>query len=180
MNVLTAYLKKNEQKASLASKGLRVSVSHKINVTQITGSRDHDQLNNLDYERSGHTGFASEASLNDVAGALGELREQIEGITGGGGVTGVKGEAEETYRKGQVNITKANVGLGNVDNTADADKPVSTVQKAALEELAKRISDLPPWGNMVFYTDASGAPRYKVYKQTAETAQGAASPDEND
>lgn len=40
--------------------------------------------------------------------------------------------------------------------------------------------NLQPWGNMVFYTDASGAPRYKVYKQTAETAQGAASPDEND
>lgn len=65
MNVLTAYLKKNEQKASLDSKGLSVSVQDKINVTQII-SRDHDQLNNLDYEHSGHTGFASEARLNAV------------------------------------------------------------------------------------------------------------------
>lgn len=65
MNVLTAYLKKNEQKASLDSKGLSVSVRDKINVTQII-SRDHDQLNNLDYEHSGHTGFASEARLNAV------------------------------------------------------------------------------------------------------------------
>lgn len=64
MNVLTAYLKKNEQKASLDSKGLSVSVSDKINVTQITGNSDHDKLNNLDYEHSGHTGFASEARLN--------------------------------------------------------------------------------------------------------------------
>lgn len=66
MNVLTAYLKKNEQKASLDSKGLSVAVSDKINVTQITGNSDHDQLNNLDYEHSGHTGFASEARLNAV------------------------------------------------------------------------------------------------------------------
>ena len=64
MNVLTAYLKKNEQKASLDSKGLRVSVSDKINVTQITGNSDHDKLYNLDYEHSGHIGFASEARLN--------------------------------------------------------------------------------------------------------------------
>lgn len=66
MNVLTAYLKKNEQKASLDSKGLSVSVSDKINVTQITGNSDHDKLNNLDYEHSGHIGFASEARLNAV------------------------------------------------------------------------------------------------------------------
>lgn len=138
------------------------SLGERINVVDV---KNHNELGNLDFEHSGHTGFASEARLNDVAGALGELREQIEDITGGGVVTGVKGEAEETYRKGQVNITKANVGLGNVDNTADADKPVSTAQKAALEELAKRISDLPPWGNIVFYTAADGTPWYSVYAE---------------
>lgn len=149
---------------------------------QITQLDENNELKVIHPETSAENVIVNIDGItaDDVAGALGELREQIEGITGGGVVTGVKGDAEETYRKGQVNITKANVGLGNVDNTADADKPVSTAQKAALEELAKRISDLPPWGNMVFYTDASGAPRYKVYKQTAETAQGAASPDEND
>ena len=29
-------------------------------------------------------------------------------------------------------VTKAQVGLGNVDNTSDANKPVSTAQQAAL------------------------------------------------
>ena len=33
-------------------------------------------------------------------------------------VTGVKGDAESTYRIGNVNITKGNIGLGNVENTA--------------------------------------------------------------
>ena len=40
-------------------------------------------------------------------------------------VTGVKGNSESSYRTGNVNITKANIGLGNVDNTADANKSVA-------------------------------------------------------
>lgn len=34
-----------------------------------------------------------------------------------GSVTGVKGNSESSYRTGQVNITAANIGLGNVENT---------------------------------------------------------------
>lgn len=71
-------------------------------------------------------------TATDVKSALLELKQLISDITGGGVVTGVKGEAEEEYRQGNVSITKANVGLGNVDNTADADKPVSTAQQSAL------------------------------------------------
>ncbi len=40
------------------------------------------------------------------------------------GVYSVKGNAETSYRTGDVNITPANIGLGNVDNTADKDKTV--------------------------------------------------------
>ena len=58
--------------------------------------------------------------------------EEIAELAATGGVTGVKGSAETDYRKGNVEITKANIGLGNVDNTADADKPISTAQQAAL------------------------------------------------
>ena len=42
----------------------------------------------------------------------------IKDIADNGGVTGVKGDAETTYRKGNVSISKANVGLGNVTNDA--------------------------------------------------------------
>lgn len=41
-------------------------------------------------------------------------------------VTGVKGDGEAEYRIGNVNLTKANIGLGNVDNTADASKDVNS------------------------------------------------------
>lgn len=48
-------------------------------------------------------------------------------------VSGVKGDSETSYRTGNVNITKANIGLGNVNNTSDADKPISTATKNALD-----------------------------------------------
>ena len=47
-------------------------------------------------------------------------------------VTGVKGNAENDYRTGEINISPANIGLGNVDNTSDADKPISTATQTAL------------------------------------------------
>lgn len=82
-------------------------------------------------------------------------------------VTGAKGDAETNYRTGDVNITKANIGLGNVDNTADIDKPVSTAvaQAIALVE-AKQLYKTNTQGSFAtkaellsattFY-DASGA-----------------------
>ena len=45
-------------------------------------------------------------------------------------VTGVKGSAESIYRTGNVEITAENVGLGNVDNTADAAKSVNYAESA--------------------------------------------------
>lgn len=57
------------------------------------------------------------------------ITEQIENA---GKVTGVKGNAESIYRTGNVNISPADIGLGDVDNTSDADKPVSTATQAAL------------------------------------------------
>ena len=48
-------------------------------------------------------------------------------------VTGVKGAAESDYHQGNVNITPANIGLGNVNDTADMDKPVSTAQQGAID-----------------------------------------------
>lgn len=54
-------------------------------------------------------------------------------ILAGSPVTGVKGNSESSYRRGNVNITKSNIGLGNVDNTSDANKPISSAQQAALD-----------------------------------------------
>ena len=49
------------------------------------------------------------------------------------GVTGVKGDSESNYRSGNVNITKSNIGLGNVGNF----KAVSTVDSQGLTDTEK-------------------------------------------
>lgn len=85
---------------------------------------------------------ASQLNATDVKGAIDELKENLDAVTGGGTVTGVKGEAEETYRTGQVTLTKANLGLGNVDDTSDMDKPVSTAQQAAIEDAIGGLSSI--------------------------------------
>lgn len=51
-------------------------------------------------------------------------------ILAGTPVTGVKGSAESAYRRGNVEITAENVGLGNVDNTADSAKSVKYAASA--------------------------------------------------
>lgn len=45
-------------------------------------------------------------------------------------VAGVKGNAESAYRTGNVNITPENIGLGNVNNTADNEKEVKYAENA--------------------------------------------------
>ena len=70
---------------------------------------------------------AGKLTATNVEDALAEVAE----LAKNGGVTGVKGNAETEYRKGNVNITKANIGLGNVDNTADANKSVASAIKAS-------------------------------------------------
>lgn len=57
-------------------------------------------------------------------------------------VSWVKWDAESSYREWLVNITKANIGLWNVDNTSDANKPVSTAMQTALD-LKQDISSMP-------------------------------------
>ena len=54
-------------------------------------------------------------------------KSKLDGIQAGAQkntVTGVKGGSETAYRTGNVSISKANIGLGNVDNTADSSKVV--------------------------------------------------------
>lgn len=51
------------------------------------------------------------------------------------GVTGVKGGAETSYRQGNVNITKANIGLGNVPNVSTNNQTPTYTEAETLTEL---------------------------------------------
>ena len=62
-------------------------------------------------------------TATDVQGALEELKD----LADNGGVTSVNSKT------GAVTLGKSDVGLGNVNNTSDANKPVSTAQAAAIK-----------------------------------------------
>lgn len=71
------------------------------------------------------------------------LKNKLDGIAEGAqvnSITGVKGSSEETYRTGNVSISASNIGLGNVNNTSDADKPISIAQQAALNKKVDKVS----------------------------------------
>lgn len=70
------------------------------------------------------------APLNEVADEVDALRTDKVDKT-----TTVNGHA----LSGNITVTKANVGLGNVDNTSDANKPVSTAQQTALDGKANTV-----------------------------------------
>ena len=73
-------------------------------------------------------------------------KTKLDGIESGAQkntVLGVKGGSESAYRTGNVNITKANIGLGNVDNTSDEDKPVSAATQTALKGKANTSGMYP-------------------------------------
>jgi hypothetical protein len=60
-------------------------------------------------------------------------------------------------------VTKAQVGLGDVDNTADADKPVSTAQQAAIALKADIAAVLTKTNTSAFTPSASYHPATKKY-----------------
>jgi hypothetical protein len=64
-------------------------------------------------------------------------------------VTSVNGQT------GDVELTKTDVGLSNVDNTSDLDKPISTATQTALNELETGLVY-----NQVIYVDKSNAGTY--------------------
>lgn len=80
-------------------------------------------------------------STNDFTDALLTKLNGIESGAQVNTVTGVKGNSESTYRTGNINITKANIGLGNVDNTSDANKPISTATQTALDGKVSKSGD---------------------------------------
>ena len=60
-----------------------------------------------------NTGTITGVSVNGTSVAT-------SGVANITAATGIKGDSESSYRTGNVNITKANIGLGNVENKSSA------------------------------------------------------------
>lgn len=63
-------------------------------------------------------------------------------------------DAHEANHNNPHQVTKAQVGLGNCDNTADLDKPISTATQAALDTKADKATTLAGYGITDAYTKA--------------------------
>ncbi|MCD8201894.1 MAG: hypothetical protein LUD47_07510 [Clostridia bacterium] len=103
-------------------------------------------------------------TATNVEDAVAELYGLIQAITNGGVVTGIKQPGDEGYKQGNIDITPDTLGLGNVDNTADADKPVSTATQEAIEEaVADALSGAKEYADVV---DLNINKEDAVYKYT--------------
>ncbi|MDE7018852.1 MAG: pyocin knob domain-containing protein, partial [Lachnospiraceae bacterium] len=63
-------------------------------------------------------------------------------------VTGVKGAAESYYRQGNVDITPANIGLGNVPNVSTNDQTPTFTQAATRENINSGEPNSTLWGKV--------------------------------
>jgi hypothetical protein len=88
-----------------------------------TGATANDTDANLK-ARANHTGTQTASTISDFSAAV-DARVAA-------GITGKADLASPTFTGTVAGITKTMVGLGSVDNTADADKPVSTATQTAL------------------------------------------------
>ena len=76
-------------------------------------------------------------------------------------VTGIKGEAESTYKIGNVNITKANIGLGNVTNDAQV-KQSEKGQAGGVPILGASVSVVTPNVPALFSSDGRLIPAHSA------------------
>jgi hypothetical protein len=74
-----------------------------------------------------HTQYALESALGALAAQSSITASQISDAGATGRVVVQAGTAAP--RRAALSLAKGDVGLGNVDNTSDANKPVSTAQQ---------------------------------------------------
>lgn len=133
VNNLTNYYDKGTIDTALAGKQATLTAGENITIA--------DNNENLTISATDTTYSAATTSAPGLMSAADKAK--LDGIETGAQVntvTGVKGSNEAEYRTGNVSITKGNVGLGNVDNTADADKPISTAAQTALDGKVDKIT----------------------------------------
>ncbi len=106
---------------------------------------------------------------NDIAEAVEAIEAKV-GVNGSAvqtshdyklsGVTGSDKAASKAAQDDHIadtdnphGVTKSQIGLGSVDNTSDADKPVSTAQQAAIDLKADKSANLSDLGDVAAARD---------------------------
>lgn len=106
-------------------------------------------------------------ATDKVLAAFGKLQAQISSLLEAIGLLAPK--ANPTFTGTVTGVTKAHVGLGNVDNTSDADKPISTLTQEALDLKA-------PLSNPTFTGTVTGVTKAHVGLGNVDNTADAAKP----
>jgi len=153
-----ATTKANAAKTGAEATAAAALSSHESDTTNIHGIADTSLLATKSYADSAasaavaaviDTAPAALDTLNELAAALGDDANFATTITTS---IGTKAPIDSPTFTGTVSgITKSMVGLGSVDNTTDADKPVSTATQTALNLKANLAS--PTFTGTVVFPD---------------------------
>jgi hypothetical protein len=138
-----ATTKANNAKSGAETTAANALASHEADTTNIHGIADTSALATKTYaDNAASTAVA--AVVNSAPEALNTLKELADALTADEStaaslatLVGTKApSANPTFTGTVQGITKSMVGLGNVDNTSDANKPVSTATQTALDAKA--------------------------------------------
>ena len=129
---LSDYYDKSEIDAKIST--INTNISNKADQSDLSDHVKNTTVHITQQERESWNNKAEKTlATNKTDGLMSSTdKSKLDNIEEGAQkntVTGVKGSAETDYRIGNVNITKANIGLGNVDNTADSAKNVNSAAK---------------------------------------------------
>lgn len=165
---LSDYYNKSEIDTKVST--INTSISTKVDQTDFNDHVNNTTVHITQQERESWNDKADkDVATNKTDGLMSaEDKSKLENIEVGAQkntITGVKGDAETSYRTGNVNITKANIGLGNVDNTADANK---SVKSAATLTTTRKIDG-------VNFNGSADIVHYAACSTTASTAAKVAS-----
>lgn len=125
----------------------------------------------------------SDSIVGDLQSLVGTKQDADADLTDISGLTYTDGDFLRRVSGHFANITtaalktalalaKADVGLGNVDNVADASKPVSTLQQAALDAKADLVTGKVPSSQLPSYVDdVVEAANFAALPGTGETSK---------
>lgn len=160
---LSDYYNKSEIDTKIST--INTNISNKVDQSDFEDHVKNTTVHITQQERESWNNKAEKDVATNKSNGLmsAEDKSKLDNIEVGAQkntVTGVKGSAETDYRVGNVNITKENIGLGNVDNTADAAK---SVKSAATLTTARKIDG-------VSFDGSKDIVHYTACSTTAETA----------
>lgn len=108
-------------------------------------------------------------SENDFSAAYKEKIDNIEERAQKNTITGIKGEGETDYRTGNVNLTKENLGIGNVENK-NSKKIRSEITREDVEKALQYTPEIAgAYQNSTAYTDTKIAELINGAPETLDT-----------